>query len=146
MKEKKKIKAKITLIQRVDKALLKTAVLLSKLSVFFSGGGKLHNARFAYTHEMEKLLQARPETGASLLLGAGAINHSIAVRPVKTRKELGNLLVVAPTRGGKGLLAVSQLLAWPHSVVVNDIKGDLFIQTAATVRLWGRFWSLTRPV
>lgn len=95
---------------------------------------------------MEKLLQARPETGASLLLGAGAINHSIAVRPVKTRKELGNLLVVAPTRGGKGLLAVSQLLAWPHSVVVNDIKGDLFIQTAATVRLWGRFWSLTRPV
>jgi type IV secretory pathway TraG/TraD family ATPase VirD4 len=54
----------------------------------------------------------------------------LKVRPVKTRPELGNLLVVAPTRGGKGLLAVSQLLTWPHSVVVNDIKGDLFAQTA----------------
>jgi hypothetical protein len=46
------------------------------------------------------------------------------------RIELGNLLAVAPTRGGKGLLAVSQLLTWPHSVIVNDIKGDLFTQTA----------------
>jgi type IV secretory pathway TraG/TraD family ATPase VirD4 len=43
---------------------------------------------------------------------------------------LGNVLVVAPTRGGKGLLATSQLLTWPHSVIVNDIKGDLFTQTA----------------
>jgi type IV secretion system protein VirD4 len=40
------------------------------------------------------------------------------------------VLVVAPTRGGKGLLATSQLLTWPHSVIVNDIKGDLFTQTA----------------
>ena len=40
------------------------------------------------------------------------------------------MLVVAPTRGGKGLLATAQLLTWPHSVVVNDIKGDLFEQTA----------------
>jgi hypothetical protein len=32
--------------------------------------------------------------------------------------------------GGKGLLAVSQLLTWPHSVIVNDIKGDLFETTA----------------
>lgn len=54
----------------------------------------------------------------------------LAVRPTSTRTELGNLLAVAPTRGGKGLLAVSQLLTWPHSVVVNDIKGDLFQQTA----------------
>ena len=37
---------------------------------------------------------------------------------------------MAPTRGGKGLLATSQLLTWPHSVVVNDIKGELFTQTA----------------
>jgi type IV secretory pathway TraG/TraD family ATPase VirD4 len=27
-------------------------------------------------------------------------------------------------------LATSQLLSWPHSVIVNDIKGDLFDQTA----------------
>jgi type IV secretion system protein VirD4 len=40
------------------------------------------------------------------------------------------MLVAAPTRGGKGLLATSQLLTWPGSVVVNDIKGELFEQTA----------------
>jgi type IV secretory pathway TraG/TraD family ATPase VirD4 len=40
------------------------------------------------------------------------------------------LRFVAPTRGGKGLLATAQLLSFPHSVVVNDIKGDLFEQTA----------------
>src|SRR5207237_2777087 len=32
--------------------------------------------------------------------------------------------------GGKGLLATSQLLSWQHSVVVNDIKGEMFTQTA----------------
>ncbi len=37
---------------------------------------------------------------------------------------------IAPTRGGKGLLATSQLLSWQHSVIVNDIKGELFQQTA----------------
>jgi len=34
------------------------------------------------------------------------------------------------TRGGKGLLAISQLLTWPHSVVVLDIKGELYDATA----------------
>jgi type IV secretion system protein VirD4 len=48
------------------------------------------------------------------------------------------MLVVAPTRGGKGLLAVSQLLSWKHSVIVNDIKGDLFTQTAGYRASLGR--------
>jgi type IV secretion system protein VirD4 len=43
----------------------------------------------------------------------------------------GNVLVDALTRGGKGLLAISQLLTWPHSVVVLDIKGELYDATAA---------------
>jgi type IV secretion system protein VirD4 len=43
---------------------------------------------------------------------------------------LGNILIEAPTGGGKGLLAVSQLLAWKGSAVVFDIKGDLYKQTA----------------
>src|SRR5207247_1157987 len=64
-----------------------------------------------------------------LLLGTTKAGF-VAVRPTQERAELGNLLIVAPTRGGKGLLAVSQLLSWQHSVVVNDIKGELFTQTA----------------
>jgi type IV secretion system protein VirD4 len=78
----------------------------------------------------------------SLLLGVSRFNQLLHVQPTKTRRELGNLLVVAPTRGGKGLLATSQLLTWPHSVIVNDIKGDLFNQTAGYRRSIGSVFVL----
>src|SRR3954470_21236003 len=68
--------------------------------------------------------------GTSLLLGRALLGGIYQVRPRTARRELGNMLVVAPTRGGKGLLAVSQLLTWRHSAIVNDIKGELFLQTA----------------
>ncbi|MDQ5852152.1 MAG: type IV secretory system conjugative DNA transfer family protein, partial [Chloroflexota bacterium] len=80
--------------------------------------------------ELQSLLSKEPDNKPSLLLGRSRFKHTLRVRPQKTRKELGNVLIVAPTRGGKGLLATSQLLTWPHSVVVNDIKGELFTQTA----------------
>jgi type IV secretion system protein VirD4 len=66
----------------------------------------------------------------------------VTVRKTKQRPELGNLLIVAPTRSGKGLLAVSQLLTWHHSVIVNDIKGDLFTQTAGFRSLLGPVYVL----
>jgi type IV secretion system protein VirD4 len=107
-------------------------VFLSRVSAFFSHVDHLHHARFARPHELDSLLTPSLPTGGetSLLLGVGHFNQVLCVRPTKTRRELGNFLAVAPTRGGKGLLAVSELLSWPHSVVVNDIKGDLFATTA----------------
>lgn len=91
---------------------------------------ELHHARFARVHELDNLLtDSLPSE--SLLLGINSnFQRLLHVRATPKRRELGNLLVVAPTRGGKGLLAVSQLLTWKHSVIVNDIKGDLFDQTA----------------
>jgi len=93
----------------------------------------LHTARVARRYELATLYANTPEDTA-LLIG---INHWYAlfrrfvlVRKTMMRKELGNLLIVAPTRSGKSLLAVSQLLAWKASAVVNDIKGELFLQTA----------------
>lgn len=65
-----------------------------------------------------------------MLLGVGPYGRFLRIRPSATRRELGNVLVDAPTRRGKGLLAVSQLLTWPHSAIVNDIKGELFELTA----------------
>src|SRR5438045_8985914 len=56
--------------------------------------------------------------------------YFVAVRPTTKRREIGNTLIVGPTRSGKGLLAISQLLSWKHSVIVNDIKGELFQATA----------------
>src|SRR3954451_289386 len=89
----------------------------------------LHVARFARLDELATLAAPRPHR-AGLLLGRTRFRQLLHVTQTKTRRELGNLLVVAPTRGGKGLLATSQLLTWKHSVIVNDIKGELFAQTA----------------
>jgi type IV secretion system protein VirD4 len=89
----------------------------------------LHNSRFAALHELKGLITPTLDT-TSLLLGISHFNQALSVSPAKARRELGNLLIVAPTRGGKGLLATSQLLTWRHSVIVNDVKGELFTQTA----------------
>ena len=113
-------------------------VLVNRVIAFFSRHHHLHTARFARLHEIAPLLSPiTDDLTPSLLLGRSYLNQVACVRPTKTRRELGNLLVCAPTRGGKGLLAVSQLLTWHHSVVVNDIKGELFTQTAGYRRSLG---------
>ncbi len=95
--------------------------------------GNLHHARFAKLHELFWLLSIsfQPQ---SVLLGVKRLfllwRLPLSVRPTRKRREIGNTLIVGPTRSGKGLLAVSQLLTWTHSVIVNDIKGELFTQTA----------------
>jgi type IV secretion system protein VirD4 len=91
---------------------------------------KLHAARFARIDELANLTSGVPDKEGSLVLGVSHLGNTLRVKPTRARRELGNLLVVAPTRGGKGLLATAQLLSWKHSVIVNDIKGDLFTQTA----------------
>jgi type IV secretion system protein VirD4 len=110
-------------------------VFVSRIRAFFRQTQSLHNSRFANLYELTALLtptiaERVADAQPSLLLGTSHFHHLLTVRPTQTRKELGNLLLVAPTRGGKGLAAVSQLLTWPHSVIVNDIKGELFSQTA----------------
>jgi type IV secretion system protein VirD4 len=50
------------------------------------------------------------------------------------------MLVVAPTRGGKGLLATSQLLTWQGSAIVNDIKGELFNDTVGYRKTLGKVY------
>jgi hypothetical protein len=63
---------------------------------------KLHAARFARVDELAKLMATTPDKEASLILGVGNLNHVLRVRPLKTRRELGNLLVVAPNPGRQG--------------------------------------------
>lgn len=105
-----------------------------------TGAVALHRARFAKYQELKDLLSPVPPDDGVLL---GVKKHLLffkrfsAVRPTKKRREIGNTLVVAPTRGGKGLLAISQLLSWQHGVVVNDIKGDLYTATAGYRRTLG---------
>lgn len=110
--------------------LSRIASAFSRIYSFFHINRALHKARFARHHELSELLAPLCDNEPSLLLAERQFNQILHVRPTPTRRELGNMLVVAPTRGGKGLLAVSQLLSWRHSVVVNDIKGELYNQTA----------------
>jgi type IV secretion system protein VirD4 len=107
-------------------------------------GQALHRARFAHVDEVWPLLSSSFAPDC-VLLGTRRFLLSqrlVTVRQTKQRPELGNLLIVAPTRSGKGLLAVSQLLTWHHSVIVNDIKGDLFTQTAGFRSLLGPVYVL----
>ena len=97
---------------------------------------QLHTASFATPSELAGISQKDP-VGTSLLLGIDRFQRILQVRSTPTRRELGNVLVVARSRGGKSLLAVSQLLTWPHSVIVNDIKGELYSLTADYRKLLG---------
>src|SRR5215211_523600 len=81
-------------------------------------------------HEIDPLVSERWHNETGLLVGVSAFNHVLSVRQTPKRRELGNILVDALTRGGKGLLAISQILTFTGSVVVLDIKGELYEATA----------------
>ena len=126
-------------ILAIRRILLTLSMGIHRIIAFFSSDTRLHRARFSRIDEIANLLTLTPD-GSSLLLGTRKGRHVVCVRPTKTRRELGNLLIVAPTRGGKGLLATSQLLSWNHSVIVNDIKGELYNQTAGYRSTLGRVY------
>jgi type IV secretion system protein VirD4 len=113
----------------LNRLIYHVVVFFSRIISALQHNQTLHHARFAALHELATLLSSAFH-GTGLLLGVSRFKYLLHVRPTNKRRELGNVLIVAPTRGGKGLLATSQLLTWRHSVIVNDIKGDLYTQTA----------------
>jgi type IV secretion system protein VirD4 len=115
---------------RITNSLHKASSTLSRLRSLLPKPPQLYADRFARIHEVDPLVSHNWQQEAGLLLGVSSFNHVLSVRSKPKRRELGNVLVDALTRGGKGLLAISQLLTWPHSVVVVDIKGELFEATA----------------
>jgi type IV secretion system protein VirD4 len=114
----------------IDAALMRWRLLLSRITGFFSADTKLHNARFAHLHELKNLLSDKLNEKPSLLLGISRFNQVLRVTSTEKRRELGNVLITAPTRGGKSIALETQLRVWPHSVIVNDPKGELFTKTA----------------
>jgi type IV secretory pathway TraG/TraD family ATPase VirD4 len=90
----------------------------------------LYRARVAKPSEVRPLTGGVPQFETSLLLGVDTNGRTIRIKPTKGSRELGNMLIDGQTRRGKGLLLTTQLKTWPHSVVVNDIKGDLSDLTA----------------
>ena len=109
--------------------LLRWQLLSSRLGAYFPSERKLHPARYAYPHELASLLSPTFE-GANLLLAEYAGRHILRVTTNHKRYHLGNMLICGPTGSGKSQHITSQLLTWPHSAVVYDIKGELHRLTA----------------
>jgi hypothetical protein len=112
-----------------DQWLVQCNLLSSRIATFFSHEKHLHTASFAKSHEVKHLLSPTVD-GTHLLLGESMYNHVLRVQTTDERQELGNLLACGPTGCGKSMFLISQLLTWPHSAIVNDIKGELFAMTA----------------
>ena len=104
-------------------------ILLSRLSSLWGQSQELHHARFALPHELDGLISHTLDETA-LLVSTTHLGGIYRLTPTAQRRELGNMLVCAPPRSGKSILAISQLLTWPHSVIVVDIKGELYRNTA----------------
>jgi type IV secretion system protein VirD4 len=113
----------------MKRLLTNATILVSRLASLGGSAGELHHARFARPHELTSITSHTVHEEA-LLLGRTHLGGIYRVTGTPMRPELGNLLVCAPPRSGKSVLAITQLLTWPHSVVVVDIKGELYEETA----------------
>jgi type IV secretion system protein VirD4 len=132
--------ALVALIRFYAKWFVLLAVSLRRLLVFLtsSHSSQLASARFAQAHETARLASAAfADLETSLLLGRSHFNRIAAVRPAKKRPELGNILVCAPPRMGKSKAAIAQLLTFKQSVVVLDVKSELYNATAGFRRTLG---------
>src|SRR5437764_5069882 len=104
-------------------------ILLSRLASLGGSNGQLHHARFGLAHELAQVT-GHTLDGQHLLLGRSPLGGIYRVSPSRKRLELGHMLVIAPPRSGKSLLAASQILTWPGSLIIVDIKGELYAATA----------------
>lgn len=83
--------------------------------------GRARDSRWATGRELRR---------AGLLTGRGVILGLWKGRPLRAAGD-GHVLLAAPTRSGKGAgFVIPNLLDWPGSVVVLDVKGENYAATA----------------
>ncbi len=94
----------------------------------------LYNAEWATLQQLrEMLLRVTDNFHAPIrraLLLAVLQRRLIGIKPSKIRPELGHVLICGPTRSGKSLHLMCNLLNWSGSAVVVDIKGELHRMTS----------------
>jgi type IV secretion system protein VirD4 len=109
------------------------AVIASRLNAFFATNDSLHTARFAHLHELTNSSLPRDaitSRNTAILLARSDYDRLLCAKPTRTQRELGHTLLVGKHRSGKGLNIETNLLTWPFSTIVNDIKGELWHRTA----------------
>ena len=94
----------------------------------------IYHAAYAKASELKDMMMKRSNSlnhplRSGIMLGTFKGNL-LGMKATRDKPELDHTLIVAPTRGGKGLMAISNLLSFKHSVVVVDPKGEMFHATA----------------
>jgi type IV secretory pathway TraG/TraD family ATPase VirD4 len=89
----------------------------------------LHPARFSHLHELKPFLSSEFDD-TSLLVGESIYGRVLKITPTKTQHELAHMLINGRSRSGKGLCIETNISTWPHSLIINDVKGDLYDRTA----------------
>ncbi|CAM3306252.1 Type IV secretion system protein VirD4 [Deinococcus saxicola] len=115
--------------------LAAAAILVVFGTWFFAGRDArfraMYTAHWATPREIkDATVNLKYLKGDEVMLGY-AYNKPLALRAgLAGRKEVGHVLVVGPSRTGKGLHASANLLNWRGSVVTIDIKGEFYNSTA----------------
>ncbi len=121
----------------VSVVLYITTLLVYSLTIgFVARRTKKHNwihgtAHWASEVEIYKtgLLPPPGEAGEGVYVGAW--EDKDGVHRYLRHNGPEHIAAIAPTRSGKGVgLVIPTLLSWPHSVVVHDMKGELWSLTA----------------
>jgi type IV secretion system protein VirD4 len=90
---------------------------------------RLYNSDWATGFEIhDLLLHVTDFFHASIrkaLLIAVLRHRLLGIKPSRVRPELGHVLICGPTRSGKSLHLICNLINWSGSTVVVDIKGEL---------------------
>lgn len=125
-----------------DAALWHTWPLYLLGALMLGGTLWFFDRRDAFFEPMYQNHWARPDEISDMFVRPGRLNGEevllafsygrlIALKEnLAGKKELGHVLVVGPSRSGKGLHATPNLLNWRGSVVVIDIKGEFYHRTA----------------
>lgn len=99
-----------------------------------------YHARWAETSETEdmRMPQGGEKAGnerAGIALGEKDGELMWVYPGFEGRKEMGHILVTGPSRSGKSLHLETNLLLWPGSAIVNDIKGSIHGNAAYNRRI-----------
>ncbi len=90
---------------------------------------RLYNSDWATSFQLQSLyLHVTDAFHAPIrqaLLVAALYHRVLGIKPSRTRPELGHMLICGPTRSGKSLHLICNLINWSGSAVVVDIKGEL---------------------
>jgi type IV secretion system protein VirD4 len=90
---------------------------------------RLYNSDWATGFEIHDLLLHVTDSFHApirkALLVAVLHHRLLGIKPSRVRPELGHVLICGPTRSGKSLHLICNLINWSGSTVVVDIKGEL---------------------